>query len=165
MASVTHRESSASLAGRGDSSYGSSHGRHPGAWLMACFWAWLLLAFPSSLGAQSPPAVRFLGVPAPVFTSGISFPIGMAADTSGNVYIAEYSGNAVYKETLQSNGSFVRSTVASGFPAGPVGLAIDSAVYGIAVDSWCQPAAGPATAFSINDRKPTPLPKQLARVR
>jgi len=66
-------------------------------------------------------------MPAPVFTSGIEFPIGMAVDTSGNVYIAEYSGNAVYKETLQGDGSYVRSTVASGFAIGPVGLAIDSA--------------------------------------
>jgi sugar lactone lactonase YvrE len=51
----------------------------------------------------------------------------MAVDTSGNVYIAEYSGKAVYKETLQGDGSYVRSTVASGFAYGPVGLAIDSA--------------------------------------
>jgi VCBS repeat-containing protein len=93
---------------------------------MSWLWALLLLTCAPSMWAQSPPAVRFLGAPAPAFTSGITFPIGLAADTSGNVYIAEYSGNAVYKETLQSNGSFVRSTVASGFPFGPVGLAIDS---------------------------------------
>jgi len=92
-------------------------------WLCAS----LLLTFGSALWAQSPPPVKFLGMPASVFTSGITFPIGMAGDSSGNVYIAEYSGNAVYKETLQGDGSFVRSTVASGFPFGPVGLAIDSA--------------------------------------
>ncbi len=87
----------------------------------------MLLTFGSSILAQSPPPVRFLGVPAPVFTTGIEFPIGMAVDTSGNVYIAEYSGNAVYKETLQGSGSYVRSTVASGFAIGPVGLAVDGA--------------------------------------
>jgi sugar lactone lactonase YvrE len=87
----------------------------------------ILLLFGARAGATAPPAVQYLGIPSQVFTSGISFPIGMAEDASGNVYIAEYSGNAVYKETLQANGTYVRSTVAHGFSAGPVGLAIDSA--------------------------------------
>jgi sugar lactone lactonase YvrE len=87
----------------------------------------LLAAFGAQARATAPPAVQYLGVPAPVLTSGISFPIGMAVDASGNLYVAEYSGNAVYKETLQPDGTFVRSTVDSGFAIGPVGLAIDNA--------------------------------------
>ena len=86
----------------------------------------LVVVFGVRTSAATQP-VQFLGTPAQVFTSGIAFPIGMAEDASGNVYIAEYEGNAVYKETLQGNGSYVRSTVDSGFSAGPVGLAIDSA--------------------------------------
>src|SRR5882757_644362 len=89
------------------------------------FWILVLLLLPCALRAQSAP-VQFLGAPASAFT-GISFPIGMAADTQANVYIADYSSNAVYKETLQPNGSYVRSTIASNFAAGPVGLAIDTA--------------------------------------
>ncbi len=96
-------------------------------WHKLIFLACLALPLTRVVEAQTPPAVRFLGVPAPVFTSGIQLPIGMAVDPSGNVYIAEYTGNAVYKETLQPDGTFVRSTVAGGFPIGPVGLAIDSA--------------------------------------
>jgi|GEM_PF-1149467 len=96
-------------------------------WMTPLLSAVILLLFGARAGATAPPAVQYLGIPSQVFTSGISFPIGMAEDASGNVYIAEYSGNAVYKETLQANGTYVRSTVAHGFSAGPVGLAIDSA--------------------------------------
>ena len=91
------------------------------------FSAVLLAACTMGVGATPPPSIQFLGIPTPVFTSGISFPIGMAEDVAGNVYIAEYNGNAVYKETLQPDGTYIRSTVASGFSYGPVGLAIDVA--------------------------------------
>ena len=114
-------------ARHGESSNRAIHARHSGVQLLIVLCACILLLCASPLGAQSPPPVKFLGVPASVFTSGITFPIGLAVDTSGNVYIDEYSGIAVYKETLQSDGSYVRSTIASGFPYGPVGLAVDSA--------------------------------------
>jgi hypothetical protein len=84
--------------------------------------------------------VLYLGSPTPAFTSGINFPIGMAVDTSGNIYIANYSNKQVLKETLQGDGSYVQSTIDS-FPSfewGPVGIAVDSAgnLY-IGLDGSC----------------------------
>lgn len=98
----------------------------PVPWKLPILSALLLIGFGTLARATAPPAVQYLGIPTQVFTSGISFPIGMAEDANGNVYIAEYSGDAVYKETLQPDGTYVRSTVAAGFSTGPVGLAIDS---------------------------------------
>jgi sugar lactone lactonase YvrE len=113
-------------APRGKQASASMHARHLPALLRGALYAWVLFLSASFARAQAPP-VKFLGVPSPLFTSGISFPIGIAGDSSGNVYIAAYSANTVYKETLQGNGTYVQSTVATGFSAGPVGLAIDSA--------------------------------------
>jgi hypothetical protein len=121
------RENSVSLACHGNFSRSSGPARRPNAWLTPLFCTSLLLTFGSSLWAQSTPPVLFLGAPSPVITSGISFPINVAADTSGNVYIADFSKSAVYKETLQGNGSYLQSTVAGGLTSEPIGLAIDSA--------------------------------------
>jgi sugar lactone lactonase YvrE len=96
----------------------------PGAWLWPLFCIILLLRFGSSTWAQSTPPVKFLGLGTPVVS--VSLPFGIAVDTSGNIYIASYGSNAVYKETLLGNGSYVRSTVASGLIFPPIGLAIDS---------------------------------------
>ena len=87
----------------------------------------LYLASGSPALAGAPPPVQFLGVPAPLFTSGLSFAIGLAVDTSGNIYIANYEEDDVLKETLQADGSYVESTVVSGLAAGPVGIAVDGA--------------------------------------
>jgi sugar lactone lactonase YvrE len=116
----------AMLANHKDSASNLIDAPRAGFWLRVSFWLSVLFTSGSYLWA-SPPAVQFLGVPTPAFTSGITFPIGLAGDTSGNIYIAEYSGIAVYKETLQPNGTYVKSTIASGFPYGPVGLAVDAA--------------------------------------
>jgi len=57
------------------------------------------------------------------FGSLFSGPTGIAVDASGNVYISNDFNNGgsngtagdIYKETLQANGSYVQTTVASGF--------------------------------------------------
>jgi sugar lactone lactonase YvrE len=66
------------------------------------------------------------------FGSDFSGPTGVAADASGNVYISNDFNNggsagtagSIYKETLQANGSYVQSTVASGFEA-PESVVVD----------------------------------------
>ncbi len=54
---------------------------------------------------------------------GLGFPFWVAADSSGNVYIADFGSNSVLKETL-SGGSYTQSTIASGLN-GPTGVAVD----------------------------------------
>jgi Bacterial Ig-like domain (group 3) len=61
---------------------------------------------------------------------GFNSPWAVAVDGIGNVYIADVGTgsikSAIYKETLLSNGSYIRSTVVSGGDLGnPYGLAVD----------------------------------------
>jgi len=112
----------------GETSTSSTHARRGGknVFLLCSL---LMMALTAKPSAATPVSVQFLGSPTPVFTTGINFPIGLGADSSGNIYIANYMAQVVLKETLQSDGSFVQSTVdtMSTFSSGPVGLAVDSA--------------------------------------
>jgi sugar lactone lactonase YvrE len=62
-----------------------------------------------------------------VFTTGINFPFGLGVDIPGNIYIADYGANAILKETIQNDGTYVQSTVLSGFINPPTSVAVDSA--------------------------------------
>jgi streptogramin lyase len=55
----------------------------------------------------------------------LSEPFGTAVDSSGNVYVADYGNNAVYKMTL-SAGTYTQSTIATGLN-NPEGVAVDGA--------------------------------------
>jgi sugar lactone lactonase YvrE/uncharacterized membrane protein len=98
-----------------------------GRWLAAgvCAWAMMVPGVLAVAHAQVA-AVQFLGVPTPAF-SGLEEPFGLAVDANGNVYIADYSAEAVYEETLQNDGSYVQSTVAVDLTDSPVALAVDAA--------------------------------------
>lgn len=83
------RVSLAPVCCHGDSACSSARAKRSGTWLgLLC--ALLLFAFGSLTCSATPPPVQYLGSPTTVFTSGINFPIGMAVDTSGNIYIANY---------------------------------------------------------------------------
>ncbi len=56
--------------------------------------------------------------------SGLSFPASVAEDSSGNVFIADYSNGRVLKETPSGSG-YTQTTIGSGFSI-PVGVAVDS---------------------------------------
>jgi streptogramin lyase len=79
-------------------------------------------------GTGTGPQVTFLPGTQSTFASAsapwdLSYPTAVAADAGGNVYIADYSNNAVYKETL-SGGSYTQSTIYSS-PSNPGGVAVD----------------------------------------
>ena len=57
-----------------------------------------------------------------IFASGLNRPIGLAFDSSGNLFVADQFSNAIFKFTPDG----IKSTFASGL-SGPVGLAFDSA--------------------------------------
>jgi sugar lactone lactonase YvrE len=51
-------------------------------------------------------------------------PHGIALDGNGNIYIADTNNNRVLKETVQTDGSYVQSTVGTGLLS-PIGVAVD----------------------------------------
>jgi sugar lactone lactonase YvrE len=58
-----------------------------------------------------------------VVASNIGYPVGLAADATGNVYISDIVSNQVYKETL-SAGSYTQSVIATNLGS-PGGVAVD----------------------------------------
>ena len=86
----------------------------------------MVLAFLSG-GAGCPNAhaqtAHFSGAQITVPTSSLAYPYGVAADASGDVYIAESGRNQVLKETL-SGKSYTESIVASGLSS-PDSVAVD----------------------------------------
>jgi hypothetical protein len=79
-------------------------------------------------GAGVGPQVIFSPGTQTVIGSGLLNPFPIAVDGSGNVYIGDigYDGSnaAVYKETLQPNGSYAQSEIGSGWGF-PQGIAVD----------------------------------------
>jgi hypothetical protein len=56
---------------------------------------------------------------------GLSFATSAAADSSGNVFVADIGASALYKETLNPDGSYTQSTISTG-AGSPYAVAIDS---------------------------------------
>jgi hypothetical protein len=66
-------------------------------------------------------------------TSGLNTPYGVAADSSGNVYIADGVNDRILKET-PSGGSYSQSTVPSSALILPMGVAVDAGGNGYIAD-------------------------------
>jgi streptogramin lyase len=79
----------------------------------------------------------FPGIPSqvagPSDPFNLSNPFAAAVDAAGNVYIADYNNNAVYKETV-SEGGYTQSTIATGLN-NPEDVAVDGAGNVYIVDS------------------------------
>ena len=67
-----------------------------------------------------------IGYESTLVYQGLSAPAGVAVDTKGNVYIADYSNNRVVLETFQANGTYVESAIGTGLLT-PYGVAVDAA--------------------------------------
>lgn len=81
----------------------------------------------------------------PGASSQFNYPAGIAVDTSGNVYVAEYSGNRVRKITSSGSVSTVAGTGVAGFADGPgasaqfnnpIALDVDSSGNLYVADFW-----------------------------
>lgn len=84
------------------------------------------------------PLITFAGNPSIIVANQFVSPEGVAVDGKGNVYVAEgQNTGALYKETLQPDGSFVESTIGSGW-ATSYYVAVDGAgnVY-VLTNSGC----------------------------
>jgi len=97
---------------------------------------WLAYGYIQGIGTG--PQINFSpAVQASVATTAAPFnlanPFDAAFDASGNVYIADYTNNAVYMETF-SAGSYTQTTIASGL-SNPEALAVDGAGNLFIVDS------------------------------
>jgi DNA-binding beta-propeller fold protein YncE len=82
-----------------------------------------------AFGSGSGPLVNFLPGTQNTVTTGVPYPLGVAADGSGNIYIAEKQSpttvnGQVVKETF-SGGSYTETIVASGGLSDPRGVAVD----------------------------------------
>jgi autotransporter-associated beta strand protein len=78
----------------------------------------------------------YAGAPGPVTTlvaSGLIYPAGVAVDSTGNVYIADYGNNAVKKWTVANN--TVTTLIASGLSY-PMGVAVDGAGNAFIADTY-----------------------------
>jgi sugar lactone lactonase YvrE len=67
-----------------------------------------------------------LGVPSVGFLSGDGSPWGIAVDASGNLYITDRFANEVVKETLQPDGSRIKSKLPVSGLGNPLGIAVDA---------------------------------------
>jgi hypothetical protein len=88
--------------------------------ILAFFWLFFMVSGSSRSVAQN---VVFSAIQTTV-GSGLDEPYAVAADSSGNVYIADTYNNRVLKETL-SSGSFVQTVIGSGLFR-PRGVAVDT---------------------------------------
>lgn len=68
---------------------------------------------------------QFLGSQSTLVT-GLAYPLGVATDSAGNIYIADTDNNWVLKETPNNSGGYTSSVVASSL-INPEGLAVDGA--------------------------------------
>ncbi len=91
------------------------------SWIVIAF-AVLALALSGVTQAQQAYLVSY---GSSVVYSSASVPAGVAVDANGNLYIADYSNNQVLLETLQANGTYVQSTIGTGFLS-PSGVAVDA---------------------------------------
>lgn len=57
--------------------------------------------------------------------SGLQFATSIAADATGNIFVADIGAGALYKETLNADGSYTQSTVSTGAGT-PVAVVVDS---------------------------------------
>jgi len=88
-------------------------------------------------GAGTGPMVNFSpGVVSTlaVSTGNFNFPIGVAVDGSGNIFVADYNNNAV-KEILAAGGYTTVNTLANGSFSGPAGVAVDGSGNVFVADS------------------------------
>ena len=97
---------------------------------------WLAYGYVQGVGSGpqinfSPAVQGSVATTAPPFN--LANPFDTAVDASGNVYIVDYTNDAVYMETL-SAGSYTQSTVASGL-SNPEAVAVDGAGNVFIVDS------------------------------
>ncbi|MGA8938618.1 MAG: Ig-like domain repeat protein [Acidobacteriaceae bacterium] len=65
-----------------------------------------------------------MGTETTIYTGGYDI-YGVAVDQSGNVYVSDNSNGLILKESLQSGGGYVPSTIASGVTY-PYGITVDS---------------------------------------
>lgn len=77
-------------------------------------------------GSGTGPQVNFLpGVQSTIVGTGLKGSFGVAADSSGNVYIADSSNYRILKETPSANGYTASVFLVGGY--GPYGIAVDGA--------------------------------------
>jgi sugar lactone lactonase YvrE len=99
------------------------------AWLRGCAYgaAALLLCAPVAMAQSLAPAggITFLGAQRTVGATGLSRPFGAAADTAGNIYIADEAANFVVKVPPQGSQSVV--SVAPLTLSGPFAVVVDRA--------------------------------------
>ena len=67
--------------------------------------------------------------------------MGVAVDGGGDVFVADYAAGAIFRETL-SGGSYIQSTVATGFAA-PAGVAVDNSGNLYVADGGLDQDVGP----------------------
>ena len=85
----------------------------------------------------------------PAATAQFNYPIGVAADGSGNVYVAESSGHRIRKIDSLGVVSTLAGSGVSGFADGPAPTAQFSYPYGVAVDGSGNVYVGDMVNFRI----------------
>ncbi len=89
------------------------------AYLLVTSLAFLAVQFATAQGPNITYAVKSK------INHGFSFATSTAADSSGNVFVADIGASALYKEGLNPDGSYTQSTISTGAGT-PYAVAIDS---------------------------------------
>jgi sugar lactone lactonase YvrE len=89
----------------------------------ACLFATLLSFFAVLPVTAQGPNITY--TPKTTIKGGLSFATNVAVDSAGNVFVADIGAGALYKETLNSDGSYTQSTISTG-AGSPSAVAIDS---------------------------------------